>query len=394
MLSTLRKPDLIRIYLIPFITMLVSSMAWSISIVYALELGANIYQVNLLRSIRTLMGILLLVPIGVLSDRFGRKGMVIYSRLITFFGVLIRAFATNVRHLYIASIVGGVAGRGFFPVLLSMIGDIAEEEESQEAVSLLYLFSSIGLIVGPSITSLLLTSELVKLRGVYQIAVVAQLTVLIYLATQIEETGTQSRKGGKFDFSSVKDLIHQQRFQSLSLMALFYFFSRSILQTYIPIYAKMDLDLSDGQVASLSTYHSTGILVIRLLSATLLTRAPFNTLLYTFLALGGVAGLTAISANNYYTLTIAIVISGLSYGAVRILGATDIAKQTTPKNRGLANSLYNVSISAGDIIRTFTAPIADLFGTNPIFMLATITALASTIPVTTLTEEHTENTKP
>lgn len=96
MLSTLRKPDLIRIYLIPFITMLVSSMAWSISIVYALELGANIYQVNLLRSIRTLMGIVLLVPIGVLSDRFGRKAMVIYSRLITFLGVLIRAFATNV----------------------------------------------------------------------------------------------------------------------------------------------------------------------------------------------------------------------------------------------------------------------------------------------------------
>lgn len=394
MLSTLRKPDLIRIYLIPFITMLVSSMAWSISIVYALELGANIYQVNLLRSIRTLMGIVLLVPIGVLSDRFGRKGMVIYSRLITFLGVLIRAFATNVRHLYIASIVGGVAGRGFFPVLLSMIGDIAEEGESQEAVSLLYLFSSIGLIVGPSITSLLLSKEIVKLRGVYQIAVVAQLTVLIYLATQIEETGTQSKEGEKFDFSSVKDLIHQQRFQSLSVMALFYFFSRSILQTYIPIYAKIDLALSDGQVASLSTYHSTGILVIRLLSATLLTRAPFNTLLYTFLALGGVAGLTAISANNYYTLTLAIVISGLSYGAVRILGATDIAKQTTPKNRGLANSLYNVSISAGDIIRTFTAPIADLFGTNPIFMLATITALASTIPVTTLTEEHTENTKP
>jgi len=380
MLSTIRKPDLVRIYLIPLVTMLVSSMTWSISIVYYLELGANVTQVNLLRSIRTLMGTLLLVPIGALSDKLGRKYMVLYSRTINFLGVLIHAYATNVRHLYIASIVNGVAGRGFFPILLSMIGDIASEDESQEAVSLLYLFSSIGLITGPIITSIILNREITNLRGVYRVGALAQIIVLIYLATQIKETSNITNNDQKSSLHHLKELVSQQRFQSLSMMAALYFFSRSIINTYTPIYAKTSLGFTDGQVALLSTIRSTGILVIRLLSATILTNTHFQTLLYTFLTLGGIAGLAAFYANSYYTISLAIILSGISYGSVRILGATLIAKQTTTRNRGLANSLYNVAISAGDITRTLTAPIVDLLGIKPVFLLATITALASTLP--------------
>ncbi len=382
MLATLRKPALVRIYLIPFFTMLVSSMVWSISIVYALALGANVYQVNILRSIRTLMGLFLLVPIGMLSDILGRKTIVIYSRSVTFFGVLIRAFASKVNHLYISAIVGGIAGRGFFPVLLSMIGDIAEEGEKQEAVSFLYLSSSIGLTVGPTITSMLLRNGHLTLRGIYKVNVIAQIIVLLYLFTLIEETSTQIEPGEELDLTHLKDLMRQPEFQKLSGMALLYFFSRSILQTYIPLYAKMDLGLSDDRVAMLSTYRNMGILVIRLLCATLLTRVPLTYFLMISLGLGGVAGMIPIFAVDYQALTFSLVLAGISYGAVRILGATVIAKRSTPENRGVANSLYNVAISSGNIFRTFTAPMADLYGIASIFLLAAITAMASIIPVT------------
>lgn len=389
MLSTLRKPDLVRIYLIPLITMLVSSMTWSISIVYYLELGATVTQVNMLRSIRTLMGTLLLVPMGALSDKYGRKYMVLYSRTVNLLGVTIHAYAQNLRHLYLASIVNGVAGRGFFPVLLSMIGDTATEEESQEAVSLLYLASSIGLITGPTITSLILDKELTNLRGVYQIGVITQVTVLIYLATQIKETTTIDKQS-KPSIDQLKTLLTQKTYQNLSLMAILYYFSRSTIETYTPIYAKTSLDYTDAQIALLSTIRSTGILVIRLLSATILTQTHFQTLLYMFLALGGVAGLTAYIANSYTTIALAIILSGISYGSIRILGATLIAKQTTTRNRGLANSLYNVAISTGDITRTLTAPIVELVGIKPVFLLATISALTSTIPAKKLRNK--ENT--
>ncbi len=380
--ATLRKPAFLRIYLIPFITMLVSSMVWSISIVYAIELGANTYQVNILRSIRTFMGVLLLVPVGMLSDTLGRKAMILYSRSINFLGVLTRAFAQNVSHLYISAIVGGIAGRGFFPVLLSMIGDIAKEEEKQEAVSLLYLSSSIGLTVGPSITSLILKNNWLDLRGVYKTNAMAQILVLIYLYTQVKETTTKAKQGKPFQLAQVRKLLQHPSFRKVSTMALLYYFSRSILQTYIPLYAKTELGLPNNQIAMLSTIRNTGILVIRLLSATLFTTLPQTMFLIISLLLGGLAALIPIFYFSYHALIIAILFAGISYGAVRILGATIIAKLSSQENRGAANSLYNVAISSGDIFRTFTAPIATIYGTSSVFLLATLTAILSILPVT------------
>ena len=70
MFTTLKNPALLKIYFIPLITMTVQSMTGAIAILYALELGADIFQVNLISTIQSLMGIILLVPFGILSDRF------------------------------------------------------------------------------------------------------------------------------------------------------------------------------------------------------------------------------------------------------------------------------------------------------------------------------------
>ena len=120
MFRTLRNPKLLKIYLIPLFSVLLGTMTQSIAVLYVFELGGSISEVNLISTIRSAMGILLIVPFGILSDRFGRKPMVLYPRLIQFVGVIIYAFATHPNHLLIASLVGGFAGGAFFPVLLSL----------------------------------------------------------------------------------------------------------------------------------------------------------------------------------------------------------------------------------------------------------------------------------
>jgi len=73
-----------RIYIIPLITVLPTMMVWSISIIYPLELGADIFQVNLITTIRSITRIIILVPFGILSDRYGRKPMLLGSRVLGF----------------------------------------------------------------------------------------------------------------------------------------------------------------------------------------------------------------------------------------------------------------------------------------------------------------------
>ena len=101
---------------------------------------------------------------------------------------MIRALATDPNHIVIASFVGGFAGGGLFPILLSMIGDVAKHKEQQEAISTLYLFSSVGMILGPMICTFLLTIPTISLRNIYQIVVIAQALILIYLTITMQET--------------------------------------------------------------------------------------------------------------------------------------------------------------------------------------------------------------
>jgi MFS family permease len=368
MFATVKKPAFMKIYAIPLLTVLVQSMSGAIAILYALDLGANVLQVNLITTIRSTMGIFLMVPFGILSDRFGRKPMVLYSRIVTLLGTVMRAFATEPNHLIIASLFGGFAGGGFFPILLTMIGDIAEPEERQEAISTLFFFSSLGLMIGPAICTGLLLLPQITMRNIYQITAIADIGILIYLALTIRETKAQTHEKGNSRLH-ISNLIKNSNFQGLLTMSFLYFFSRSIIQTYIPI-----------EVASFSFYRSLAIMLIRLSSATFLIRLSTRPFLISVLLLGGITSLVSPFANNYLLIVVIFFLSGLSYGATSILGSTLVSNLSTPENRGIANSLYNLAQSTGNITKLVTSPIADLFGLTYVFFFGGLVGLLSAIP--------------
>jgi len=356
-------------------------MSNSISILFALDLGANIFQVNLINTMRSTMSILLLVPFGILSDRYGRRPMIIYPRAIIILGTVIRAFAMNPNHLIIASLVGGFAGGSYFPVLLSMIADISEVEERQEGISTLFLFSSIGMVLGPSLAAFLLLLPQITLRSLYQITVIGQIGVLIYLAIMIKETKPQVERHGKSEsLNHIKQLIRQTSFQDMLIVAFLFNFYHSIFRTYVPIYGRVNLNLTDAQVASFDSYRNLGVMLIRLSSATFLTRVPITPFLLSVLGLGGLTGFLPPFATNYISIVLILFLVGVSFGAFRILSTTLVAKNSVPENRGVANSLLDLSQSAGNFTKILTSSMADNLGLVPVFILGGATCLSSIIP--------------
>ncbi len=384
MFSTLRNPKLLKIYLIPLFAVLLGTMTQSIAVLYVFELGGSTFEINLISTVRSSMGILLIVPFGMLSDRFGRKPMVLYPRLIQFLGVVIYAFATSPNHLLIASVVGGFAGGAFFPVLLSMIGDVSEKEKRQEAISTFFLFSSVGMLIGPTITSLLLTFPQIILRNIYQLVLVGQVLLFIYLFTQIKETQPSTDKKQKIDYKiELGNLFKTKNFQSLMLMGFLYFFYNTIIRTYLPIYAKVDLNLSDAEIASLSIFRNLAVMLIRLTGATFLAKVSMKRFLLLAITLGGINCFFIPLNTSYLPLVLSIFLSGLSYGAVMSLGSTLVSISSTLKNRGVANSIYMASNGMGRIMNMITTPIAETYGNAAIFIVGSLCALGALIPTLT-----------
>jgi len=381
MFTTLRNPKLLKIYLIPLFSVLLGTMTQSIAVLYVFELGGSTFEVNLISTVRSSMGILLIVPFGILSDRFGRKPMVLYPRIIQFVGIVVYAFAAHPNHLLIASIVGGFAGGAFFPVLLSMIGDLSETENRQEAISTFFFFSSIGMLIGPTITSLLLTFPQIILRNIYQIVLVGQIFFFIYLFTQIKETKPRTVKKQKIDYKNViSNLFKKRNFQSLILMGFLYFFYNTIIQTYIPIYARVDLKFSDAEIASLSIFRNLAVMLIRLTGATFLAKVSMKRFLLIAITLGGINSLLIPLNSTYLPMVLSIFLAGLSYGAVMSLGSTLISISSTLENRGVANSVYMASNGMGRIVNMVTTPIAETYGNAAIFLVGSVCALGALIP--------------
>ncbi|MCK5403559.1 MFS transporter, partial [Candidatus Bathyarchaeota archaeon] len=210
---------------------------------------------------------------------------------------------------------------------------------------------------------------------------IAQALILIYLTITMQETKPKTITSVAVKYgTSIKNLILQTNFQGLFIMAFLYFFSRSIITTYIPIIAQSDLNLTNVEIASFTAYHSCAVLLIRISSATFLTKVPIRRYLISALAIGGIISFAVIYANNYISLILIMFLSGISYGAIAILGSTIVARNSSSENRGIANSLYNLAQSTSPIVLLFTTPLIDIYGFTSIFLIGGIIGLISIIP--------------
>ena len=293
---------------------------------------------------------------------------------------LIQVFAKTPNHLIIASVVGGFPGGSYFPILLSMIGDIADEEEKREGISTLFLFSGIGMVIGPSLVAFFLLSPQITLRNIYQISAITQFLALFYMQIVIKETNPPGKQEKIAIMSQIKGLITQKGLLSLLVVTFLFSLYHSIFRTYAPIYGRLILGFTDPQVVSLETYRNLGVMLIRLSFATFMTNASIPVALLVVLGLGGLTGLLVLFANNYIFVSLIVFLVGVCFGAFRILSTTIIADSSVPENRGLANSLIQFSQSTGILVKIFTSSMAESFGLIPVFLLAGATCLSAIIP--------------
>jgi MFS family permease len=383
MFSTLKNKTLLKLDVTILVFSIIGFMSGAVNIPYIVELGGGVYEVNLVTTIPTIIGLVLLVPFGMLSDRFGRKPMLLYPMPLQLVTFIIYAFASNPNHLIIASILSGLSGNEFMPVLLAMVGDVAERK--QDALGLFFFMSSIGIFLGPTIGSLILLIPGMTIRNLYQILTATQFFFMIYLIVAIKETKTKKGKNDKafsyrFSFSS---LLHQRRFQGLITALFMYFFYESIILTYLPMLC-VNLNFTAAQISSISSFRNLAIMLMRFAIPLILLKVPSIQLFSLGLLLGGASGIAPVFMNNYAVSTIIMFTSGLSYGIVFTLASIFTAEWSTSENRGVANSLVTLTRGVSFMVRMATTPIANTMGFDVLFILSGLTSFLSLLPIVAL----------
>ncbi len=91
--------------------------------------------------------------LGVLSDRFGRRPLLIFSLIGTVIAFLGFAYAQNIVVLFMARLIDGISG-GNVSISQAYMADITSKEKRTEAMGIISGAMSLGFVVGPVIGGL------------------------------------------------------------------------------------------------------------------------------------------------------------------------------------------------------------------------------------------------
>ena len=91
---------------------------------------------------------------GALTDRFGRKQLILFGLVFSALSTLSFGLVTDIRFMYPLAVVVGVIGSLSGPAHNAMIADILPEEKRQEGFGILRVVGNFAWIIGPSIGGL------------------------------------------------------------------------------------------------------------------------------------------------------------------------------------------------------------------------------------------------
>jgi DHA1 family tetracycline resistance protein-like MFS transporter len=259
----MKNRKLITLFLIVFIDLLGFSIILPLLPFYAETFNATPTQIGLLVASYAAAQLVGAPLLGRLSDRFGRKPVLLVSQIGTLVGFLLLGFANALWVLFLARILDGFTG-GNISVAQAYITDITDDSNRAKGLGLLGAAFGLGFIIGPALGGIF---------SVYGFAVPAFvaagfsllsiLGVLFFLPESLTpdvRADLEKQTRQSFSIRNLWQAINRPRVGPILHVRFFYGLAFAIFQTIFPLYALYRFDLDARSTGFVLTY--VGILVV------------------------------------------------------------------------------------------------------------------------------------
>jgi MFS transporter, ACDE family, multidrug resistance protein len=144
--------------LLPFIMVLGNSMLIPILPIIQQALQLTDFETGLVLSSFSVSAAILIPLIGILSDQYGRKRLIVISMALLIAGstaAIFSGFLTSGRssfYLLLAGrIVQGIGAAGTTPLAMALAGDLFQQEKRSKVLGILEVYNGIGKVIAPII---------------------------------------------------------------------------------------------------------------------------------------------------------------------------------------------------------------------------------------------------
>ncbi len=232
---------------------------------YAARFGSSPMVIGILQATYPFMQFIGAPILGRLSDRFGRKPVLIASQIGTLAGFILLGFADSIFLLFVSRIIDGLSGANI-ATAQAAVADSTNEKTRTQGLGLIGAAFGVGFVMGPIIAFIVLAATGQNYRAVAFTAAVFSLASILLTTFWFKETYKEvenpeaSRKRRPFSFGALKDALNRPTTGFLLIIMFFYQIAFGGYEQLFSLFTLTRLGMDARDTAAL--FSLAGVLIV------------------------------------------------------------------------------------------------------------------------------------
>lgn len=201
---------------------------------FAKSAGASTEEVGIIVSLFFIVAAALAIPSGFMSDKFGRKKLLLIGSGISAVTSFMLVFSTTPLQIGVLYTIAAFGPPAFTPTIASLVGDITAKGQMGKAYGWYTLAAAIGMVAGPAIGGMIAAVTSLALSFLFSSAVI--LIAFILALTGLPESKASAKKAPDIR-QSLSELSRDNRMVAFWLVTFFLTYAYGTFVPFFPLYA-------------------------------------------------------------------------------------------------------------------------------------------------------------
>ena len=321
------------------------------------SMGVPVSTVGFIAAASTVVGIVVSIPAGILSDIIGRRRVILFSMVVFATAPFLYLIITAPWQLVLVRIYHGLATAILGPVAMAAVADTYEKGRG-ERMAWYSSATMVGRFIAPLVGGLLIFGN--NFHWVYLadgfagvLALIAALRLSISTTTSATTGEAFKKQRGKYKDDLLFIFRHRGILATSGIEAVQYF-AYGCVETFLPIFLKEKLGYTTWEIGILFTAQILAATLTKPIMGRLSDRYGRVPMISAGLALGGVTTGLLMFSTNYVELIVLIALFGLGLATVTASTSALVADLSRAYSRGgamgILSSIMDVGQSGGPMV--------------------------------------------
>ena len=321
------------------------------------SLGVPVSTLGFIAAASTVVGIVVSLPAGILSDLIGRRRVILMAAVVFATAPFLYLIITAPWHLVLVRIYHGLATAILGPVAMAAVADTYEKGRG-ERMAWYSSATMIGRFIAPFVGGILIFGT--DFRWVYLAdgfaGVMALLAaVRLPLATTTSGSAWQAFKRQRGNFGQeIAFVFRHGGILATSGIEAVQYFAYGCIETFLPVYLNEKLGYPAWKIGILFTVQVLTAALTKPVMGRLSDRYGRVPLISGGLLLGGITTAVLILSSNYFVLAVLIALFGLGLATVTASTSCLVADLSRSQGRGgalgILSSIMDIGHSTGPMV--------------------------------------------